>query len=103
MISSPRRLALSLIAGGVFALVGGTVLGVTTGVTLLGMTGQVLGTWFSYVPMFSEPTPRPMPALEPLLPAVGLVAGITLFLGGWVAIIRGAAHGWPARFDRSSH
>lgn len=102
MTSSPRRLAVPLIAGGLLALVVGTVLSVWTAVALLSMGGQVLGTWFSYVPMFSEPTPRPMPALEPFLPAWGLVAGITLFLAGWVAIIRGAAHGWSTRFDRSS-
>jgi hypothetical protein len=101
MISSPGKLAVVLIAGGVLALVSGIGLTVMTGVAFFGMGGEVLSTWVSYVGILTEPNPRPMPSLEPFWPSAGLIAGIALFLGGWVAIIRGAAHAWPARFDRS--
>ena len=50
MISSPRKLALSLIAGGVLALVAGTLPRVPTGVAPPGLPGQVPGPAVSQSP-----------------------------------------------------
>lgn len=90
-----------LVVGGAAFLVGGTVLTVIKGSQIIGMGAHVFGAWFSYVPIFSEATPKPIPAYDFFWPALALVAGSAAFFLGWVVIIRSAALAWPTRFDRS--
>lgn len=102
MKAGQRGLAITgLLIGGATLLVGGTVLTVIKGSQMIGMSVQVFGAWFSYVPIFTEAAPKPIPAYDFFWPALTLVGGLAAFFLGWVVIIRGAALAWPTRFDRS--
>ncbi|WP_309668665.1 hypothetical protein [Microbacterium sp. SORGH_AS_0454] len=52
-----------LLIGGAALLVGGTMLTAIKGSQIIGMGVQVFGAWFSYVPIFTEATPKPIPGL----------------------------------------
>ncbi|MDR6691176.1 hypothetical protein J2X55_002088 [Microbacterium sp. 1154] len=102
MKAGQRGMAITgLLVGGAALLVGGMVLTVVKGSQIIGMGVQVFGAWFSYVPIFGEASPKPIPAYDFFWPALALVGGLAAFFLGWVVIIRSAALAWPTRFDRS--
>ncbi|MDR6098765.1 hypothetical protein QE454_002384 [Microbacterium sp. SORGH_AS454] len=64
MKAGQRGLAITgLLIGGAALLVGGTMLTAIKGSQIIGMGVQVFGAWFSYVPIFTEATPKPIPGL----------------------------------------
>ncbi len=66
-------------------LVGGTVLAAVKGAQILDMGLQVLGAWWSYMPILAEPNPRPIPTYDFFWPALALLGGFATFAVGWVS------------------
>jgi len=88
----------ALVVVGGCALVGGMTIAV---LSVLALIRAAAPTLVSLTPVRVLTPPVPASAADYAWPSVALIAGVTLLLAAWVALIAAATRAWPDRRNRS--